>query len=109
VVKFEVQGDSLRRGPELTVINDEIMYLWKRNLASICLDRCVDNWVTEDAEVVFPPPGDTGRHDATHSRMSQPERHAGPHTLKEMARTGQVGTGSLLIGVIFVCKLSHHL
>jgi hypothetical protein len=33
-------------------------------MASTYLSRRGDNWVTEDAEIGFAPPGDTGRQDA---------------------------------------------
>lgn len=38
--------------------------------------RCGDTWGSEDAEIGFPPPGDTARHDAPgslHLQSRQPE------------------------------------
>jgi hypothetical protein len=59
-------------------------------LAGIYLGGCGDNSVIEVAEIGFPPPGDTGRHDAQRWRNLQPSWRQG---LKEMALTGQRGTG----------------
>jgi hypothetical protein len=61
----------------------------------------LDSWATEDAEFGFPPPGDTGRHDAQASK-------AGNHRLKEMLCTGQAGAESeftMLPSFVFLSKL----
>jgi hypothetical protein len=42
-----------------------------KTTAAIYLCRCGYNCVTEDAEIGFPAPGDTGRHGAPRSRMLQ--------------------------------------
>jgi hypothetical protein len=40
-----------------------------KNLASIYLYMCGDNWVTDDVEIVFPISGDRGQNDAPSSGM----------------------------------------
>jgi hypothetical protein len=45
-------------------VNNAMIYPSNRNLRSIYLGRCGDNWVREDAEICLPPPGDTSRHEA---------------------------------------------
>jgi hypothetical protein len=37
----------------------------KKKLAKIYLGRREHNWVIEDVEIGFPPPGDTGSHDTS--------------------------------------------
>jgi hypothetical protein len=51
------------------------------------------DWGTEDDEIGFPSPGDSGRHNAPCSRMLQSARQEGLHRFAEMARTGQGDTG----------------
>jgi hypothetical protein len=50
----------LRGGPKLITINHAIIYRRNWNLASTYLGGCGGNWVTEDAGIGFPAPGDTG-------------------------------------------------
>jgi hypothetical protein len=51
--------------------------------------KCGDNWVTEDAVICVPPPGDTGRHDAPCSRMLQLARQKGKQLLLKCREPGR--------------------
>jgi hypothetical protein len=42
----------------------DFFYEKKTNWASNCLNKCGDNWITEDLKIDFPPAGDTERLDA---------------------------------------------
>jgi hypothetical protein len=46
-----IQGDSFGRDHELIIINDAIMYRWKRNSASPYLGTWVHDWVIEYTEI----------------------------------------------------------
>jgi hypothetical protein len=77
-------GDSFGGGPESILINHAIIYRWTRNLVSAYLGGCGDNWGYRRCSYWFPASW----------RRSQ---HCGrDHRLKEMARTGQAGTGAVL-------------
>ncbi|PNF42491.1 hypothetical protein B7P43_G08755 [Cryptotermes secundus] len=54
------------------------------------MDGCEDNWFTNDAEIGFSPPGDSGRHIAPFSRMRQ-QCNMRDQKPKEMARIKQGG------------------
>jgi hypothetical protein len=73
---------------ELIITYHVIIYRWK--------DMWLfgDNWITEDAEIRFLPPGDTNEHDAPCLCMLQTAWQVGSRGVKlnEMVRCGQVGT-----------------
>jgi hypothetical protein len=50
-----------QRWPQIT-INHTTICQRKLNLTSTFLGRCGDNWVTEDTEIGFSPPGDTDQY-----------------------------------------------
>jgi hypothetical protein len=55
-----LQSDSVGGGPKLIIINCAVIYRLKQKLAGMYLCRCGDNQVTEDVEIGFLLPGDTG-------------------------------------------------
>jgi hypothetical protein len=88
-----LQGDSFEGGPEFKIINHAILYRWKRNLASTYLNICGHNLITENAEIDFPPHGDTGWHDAPRPLTFQPAWQEGSQT----EGNGANGAGSYRI------------
>jgi hypothetical protein len=62
-----------------------------------------DNWFREDAEICLRPHEGTGG-TTPHVRECCGQHGRNDHRLKEMARTGQAGTGSVLTGILFLRK-----
>jgi hypothetical protein len=88
-------------GPELIIINLAIIYRLNRNFSSAYIDRFGYNLVTGDAEICFPPPGETQADTTLHVH----ECCSWHGRLKEMSQTGQADIGLMLLN-IQCCQVS---
>lgn len=71
-VTHDIETNSRAGGLELIITNNEIIYRWKRYLATIYPTSCGHNWLADDDKISFIPSGGTRRQDAPWSRMLLP-------------------------------------
>jgi hypothetical protein len=76
-------------------------------VASTYLGRFGDNSVTDDVEIGFTPPGDTGKHDAPCSGMLQ-ARMAATSQAEGIEQTGLSSTRSVFPDFCIIGKLLHY-